>query len=350
MKCLVIGGTGYIGARVTADLLGMGHAVTVFHRGTRSVPPAAAEIIGARRVMTPFQPIFRRLHPDVVVDMILSSSGQARELMTTVRGFAGRVVAVSSMDVYRACGILHGTEPGPLEPVPLTEESPLRTRTAYGEESLASLRGVFPWLDQAYDKVGVESEVLGDKETPAVVVRLPMVYGPGDPLHRLHPYLKRMEDGRPAILFDSQAAAWRGSRGYVDDVARAIALAATGTAAPGRIYNVAEPEACSEAEWVRRVARTARWTGEILALPAGAAPAHLRLPFNMNQHWVASSELIRRELSYREHVAADDAMARTVDWEREHSPVTFNPAAFDYAAEDAAIAAAVAAGNAVRVA
>ncbi len=310
------------------------------------MPPAAAEIIGARSVMTPFQPIFRRLHPDVVVDMILSSSWQARELMTTVRGVTGRVVAVSSMDVYRACGVLHGTEPGPLEPVPLTEDSPLRTRTAYGVESLAALRDVFPWLDLAYDKVAVEAEALGDKETPAVVVRLPMVYGPGDRLHRLHPYLKRMDDGRPAILFEAQAAAWRGSRGYVDNVARAIALAATGPAAAGRIYNVAEPEACTEAEWVRRVGRAARWNGKILALPAGEAPAHLRPPFNLNQHWVASSGRIREELSYREHVGADDAMDRSVDWEREHPPASLNPAAYDYAAEDAAIAA----GGAVSVA
>jgi hypothetical protein len=37
--------------------------------------------------------------------------------MEASRGVARRIVAVSSIDVYRACGVLHGTEEGPLEPV-----------------------------------------------------------------------------------------------------------------------------------------------------------------------------------------------------------------------------------------
>ncbi len=48
--------------------------------------------------------------------------------MGIFRGVATRVVAASSMDVYRACGVLHGSEEGPLEPVPLTEKSALRTK------------------------------------------------------------------------------------------------------------------------------------------------------------------------------------------------------------------------------
>jgi hypothetical protein len=39
--------------------------------------------------------------------------------MEVFRGIAGRVVVASSIDVYRACGVLHGSEEGPLEPVPL---------------------------------------------------------------------------------------------------------------------------------------------------------------------------------------------------------------------------------------
>ena len=56
---------------------------------------------------------------------------QAAALMDTFRGVARRVVVISSIDVYRASGVLHGTESGQLEPVPLTEDSALRTGPPY---------------------------------------------------------------------------------------------------------------------------------------------------------------------------------------------------------------------------
>ena len=50
----------------------------------------------------------------------------ARLVVNAIRGVAERLVTVSSMDVYRAYGRIHGTEPGPLEPLPLGEEARLR--------------------------------------------------------------------------------------------------------------------------------------------------------------------------------------------------------------------------------
>jgi nucleoside-diphosphate-sugar epimerase len=57
------------------------------------------------------------------------------------------------------------------------------------------------------------------------VVRLPAVYGPGDKQHRLLPYVRRMDDERPAVLLTTDQAGWRWTRGYVVNVAAAIALA-----------------------------------------------------------------------------------------------------------------------------
>ena len=56
------------------------------------------------------------------------------------------------------------------------------------------------------------------------------------------------------------------------------------------------------------------------------------------QPLVADSSRIRAELGYRELTAPADAYARTVAWERAHPPEQIDPAAFDYAAEDAALA------------
>jgi nucleoside-diphosphate-sugar epimerase len=314
----------------------------VFHRGqaTIAVRDGVRQILGDRKALAKSVPEFRRFAPDVVVDFILSSEGQAIELMNATRGIAGRIVALSSGDVYRAAGILHGLEPGPLQPVPLTEESELRThRRPYPPEALAMLRNVFAWLDDDYDKIPVEQVVMGDSEIRGTVLRLPMIYGPGDPLHRLHPILKRMDDGRPAILMQEELAQWRGLRGYVENVAAAIALAVVSPPAAGRIYNVAALEAFSELEWAQNVGRVAGWKGTVLALPKQQTPAHLLIPYNAAQHWTASSARIREELGYREPISLDAGLERTTAWERANPPAAIDPKQFDYAAEDAALAA-----------
>jgi nucleoside-diphosphate-sugar epimerase len=128
MKVLLMGGTGFIGPAVVRQLQKHGHVVAVFHRGTSSAVEEQVErIIGDRRNVADYRTDFQRFAPDVVVDLILSSGKQAEVLMDTFVGIVERVVAISSMDVYRAAGLLHGSEPGPIEPLPLTEESPLRT-------------------------------------------------------------------------------------------------------------------------------------------------------------------------------------------------------------------------------
>src|SRR5207237_3483076 len=120
-----------------------------------------------------------RFAPEVIVDLILSSGEQARELMRIVRDVAARVVAISSMDVYRAWGVLHGVEPGPLEPLPLREDSPLRTtRQLYPAETVQTMQRVFSWLDDRYDKIAAEETSRGDPQVQWTVVRLPMVSGP----------------------------------------------------------------------------------------------------------------------------------------------------------------------------
>jgi nucleoside-diphosphate-sugar epimerase len=104
--------------------------------------------------------------------------------------------------------------------VPLAEDAPLRdTRYPYRGTGLP-----FEHADD-YEKVLVEQVLLTEPDLPATLLRLPAVYGPGDPQHRLRPYLQRMVDGRPGILLQKEQAAWRWTRGYVGKVAAAIALA-----------------------------------------------------------------------------------------------------------------------------
>jgi nucleoside-diphosphate-sugar epimerase len=164
-----------------------------------------------------------------------------------------------------------------------------------------------------------------------------MVYGPGDGLHRLWPLVKRMDDQRSAIVMDADVAQWRAPRGFVENVALAIALAAMSDRARGRVYNVAATEGDTELEWAQKVAKVAKWNGEFVVLPSDETPEHLRMPGNLAQHWLADSARIRTELGFAERVGVDESIRRTLAWERSHPPA--NPIAiFDYAAEDAALA------------
>jgi nucleoside-diphosphate-sugar epimerase len=339
MRILLIAGNGFIGRPVAASLLEQGHTLAVVHQGTTPVPAGVTDIHGNSHQLNDSAPELKRFSPDVVIHFVLSSGSQAEEMIRIFRGVAGRLVILSSMDVYRAVGIFHGLESGPLQPVPLTEESELRRILhTYPPQVLQNLRQVFPWLTDDYDKIPAEHAVMNGGELPGTVLRLPMIYGPGDRLHRFYPIVKRIADGRDRILFAETLAQWRSPRGYVANVAAAIALAATDSRAAGRVYNVCEEPAFSELEWARKIAHEMRWKGEFALLPAERTPAHLLSPGNAAQHWSASSGRIRRELGYREPVAIEQAIRETIRWELENPPAPPIAPAFDYAVEDAALA------------
>jgi nucleoside-diphosphate-sugar epimerase len=341
MRILVIGGKGFIGIPLVRELLVTGHDLAVFHR---SAQPSASEIVvqieGDRNRLAEYAAQFHRFAPQIIIDMILSSGEQAEQLVELAVELNARVVAISSMDVYRAWGVMLGTEPGGLESMPITEDSPLRTvGRAYPPERIQTMKSIFTWVNRDYDKIAVEQAVMGSRAA-GTVVRLPMVYGPGDPLHRLHGVLKRIRDGRPAIILAEEHATWRAPRGYVENVAHAIARASVSQDAVGRIYNVCEEPGLSELEWQAKVAAQAGWHGRWVVLPRRQTPKHLLMPGKASQHLVASSERIRRELGYREPVTQEEAIRRTISWEQENPPTGPTLHQFDYPAEDAALAQA----------
>ena len=220
MRILLISGNGFIGRFAVSALTQKGHALAVFHRGTTAAPAGVEEIRGNRNQLGGSAQELKRFVPDVVIDFVISSGAQAEELMNIFRGATQRVVMLSSIDVYRAVGISDGTESGPLQEVPLTEESELRRCLhPYPPEGLQLMRKVFPWVTDDYD-----------------------------------------------------------------------------------------------------------------------TPRHLLKPGNAAQHWTASSTRIRQELGYEESVTIEEAIRRTIRWERENPPAAALLAQFDYAAEDAAVA------------
>ena len=336
MRVLVLGGTQFVGPPAVRRLVELGHEVAVFHRGQTKapLPDEVTSFYGDRAQLTDSLGDFRAYKPDVVLDTLAMTEQDAEAVVETFTGLARRLVVLSSGDVYRAYDRLRGADPGPPDPTPLTEDSPLRDKL-YPYRSYAESPDD---LEYNYDKILVERVVTSRPDAlPATILRLPMVFGPGDYQHRLFPYLKRMDDGRPHILLPKEWASCRALRGYVEDMAEAVALCVTEEKAVNRTYHVGYQANYTETAWLEHIANVVGWTGDIVAVPNADLPERLRSRDTFAHDWSVDSSRIRKELGYKEVVPLEEALRRTNSWERANPP-ELDSSRFDYAAEDAVLA------------
>lgn len=334
---LILGGTGFIGPHVVRALVAQGHEVTLYNRGTSTadLPDRVRRLTGARSEIASRRDDFRAIAPDVVLDMRSMLEPEARTIVETMTGIAPRIVTISSMDVYRAFGLLIGSESGDPVPVPFDESGPLReNRYPYRTETPPAPDDPRAWAHD-YDKIPIEELVLGADGIAGTILRLPMVYGDGDYQHRLLPYVQRIADGRPAIILGDRDASFRAARGYVGNVAAAIALAVTDDRAAGRTFNVTDDETWTERAWIGHIAEAMGWDGEIAIVPQEDLPDALRGLGERGQDLWVEASAIRRDLGHRDPFDVPTAMARTIAWERQH--LATEPV--DYTAEDAVLAA-----------
>jgi nucleoside-diphosphate-sugar epimerase len=311
MTVFLIGGTGFIGRAVTQRLADAGHVATVFHRGrtTPDLPGSVTIHHGDRNDPKALRDALDTAAPDVVLDVIPYTEAQAKALTSVCAGRTDRLVLLSSGDVYRQYDGLRGASDTPPNPVPLAEDAPLRT-------SRYPYRGADAGFAHAhdYDKIHVEEQ--GRASTvPATLLRLPKVYGPHDSEHHVGSALARLREADGELVLSEREAQWRWSRGYVTNVADAIAAAALDPKAGGRTYNVGEPDALPQATWLRRVAEVA---GIDTAIRTGPKAEQPDTPsFNWAYSMALDTRRIRTELGFAEPISHPQALVRTVLWETE---------------------------------
>jgi nucleoside-diphosphate-sugar epimerase len=215
--------------------------------------------------------------------MIAMGQQDAEAAMATFAGRAGRIVVLSSGDVYRAYGRFAGTEPGPIEPTPLNEGAALRERLFPYRESAPSKEDRNYW----YDKILVERAACSRLDLPGTVLRLPKVYGPEENAELTTVYGFRHHPQ------------WRWTHGYVENVAKAIALAVCDPRAANNVFNVGEAHTPTVAE------RLSRLPDRDVALATDDAK-------NFEQDIAYDTSKIRKELGYSEDIDEIDAMADCV--------------------------------------
>lgn len=321
MRVLMIGGTRFIGRRITEEFVARGDEVTVVHRGETEPAGLAGcgHLHADRRDFAALAAEVKALRPDAVVDTLAMSRADADAVLPHLPDT--RLVVLSSLDVYRAFELVLAERGG--EPVPVTEESPVRLgRYPY--------RGQLPGRDD-YDKLDVEPAYL---ERGGTVLRLGFIYGEHDPQRREEFVLRRVRAGRKRIPVGT--GSWLLSRCYVGDVAGAVLAAADTGAASGQVLNVVETASGTVADWTRQILAAAGHDAELVPVPGPDVPEDLDITRDHAQHMLAGNHKARELLGWRPG-DPERGIAASVRWHLGHPPAGADP---DFTADDRALAQA----------
>jgi nucleoside-diphosphate-sugar epimerase len=325
MRVLILGGTRFIGRRIAADLIARGDDVVLVHRGESEPTELAActHLHADRAAVSAVAGQLRALRPDAVIDTRAMTRADADAVLPYLPD--AQLVLLSSIDVYRAYELLLAGQGG--EPVPLTEESPVR-------QGRYPLRDLLPGLGEHYDKLDVEPLYLGRGGT---ALRLSMIYGEHDGQRREEFILRRVRAGRRRIPFGAGTSL--DTRCYVGDVASAVLAALDRpAAAAGQVFNVGDPATDTVRDYARRILLAAGHDAELVTVPEQHVPEDMEDTKSMAQHFLVDSRKAVTALGWRPSDPAE-TIGVSVRWHLAHPPADSDQ---DFSPDDRALALAAA--------
>jgi nucleoside-diphosphate-sugar epimerase len=325
-RAFVLGATGQIGRVVCRRLLEAGWDVTGASRGSQPTVPGVERAVLDRdtegalaRAVAGF---------DLVVDVVCFTAAHARQLQSLD---VGSVVAISSASVYcddqgRTLDEASDEASFPRLPVPVPESQ----RTVEPGEATYSTQ-----------KVAMELALLSGS-IPATVIRPCAIHGPGSSLPRELYFVKRVLDGRDAVVLVSNGD----SRFHTTSVANLAELVALAAGRPEmRVLNCGDPGPPTVAEIGRAVcAALGRNLEQVLLPESGYARPELSNPWAALHPFIVDMAAAESQLGYRPVTTYPEAVRETVAWLAEEAPErdwseTYLGRYFDYAAEDAVLSA-----------
>jgi nucleoside-diphosphate-sugar epimerase len=326
MRTIVLGGTRFIGRAVVEELVTAGHQVLVVHRGEHEPEglPDVPHLHVHRRDLASRATELQRFAPDGLIDMSAMTRMDALAALDAIPAEL-RLVVASSIDVYRAfASVWAGTV---TDPVPLTEDSPVRTEPSPDRSYV--MEG-YDYDPAEYENLDVEAAYLAHGAT---VCRLPMVYGPHDFKRREEFVLRRLRARRRALPVGAAGFLW--SRGYAPELARGMRLALEDPGAAGEVFNLCEEQCAPMRLWIEQILAASGAEIELVRVPDDVLPEDLDITADIPQHWMASADKAHRELGWR-HADPENCIRRSVQWHLAQ-PV---PVDDDFAADDRALAVA----------
>jgi len=273
-----------------------GHNVMVFHRGIHhtDLDPDVPHIHGDTISIVGHVTELLEFSPDAVIDTSQFRADTTQSVISVIQEFPCKYVLVSSKDVYRGYGVIHRTESGPLQPMPLSEESELRTGPSFDQT-------------ETEDNIFAERAALGQDVISTTIVRAPGIFGPGDRQHRIGKVVDALNDSDGRVVLANDWASFRWGYGYVDEVADSLLLCSSDSRPGNHVYNVGYPTGTSTIELYGIVGEIIGWHGTIEVSdeePSGSS--------NYSQHLYSLSSRIREELGYSETVSFEDAIKLTI--------------------------------------
>jgi nucleoside-diphosphate-sugar epimerase len=293
------------------------------HRG--QTEPAelsgCAHVHAARSALAEVAGRLRGFRPDAVIDTRAMTAADADAVLPHLPD--AHLVLLSSIDVYRAYELLLAGHGG--EPVPLTEQSPVRSERY-------PLRDLLPGLGEHYDKLDVEPLYLSRGGS---ALRLSMIYGEHDGQRREEFVLRRVRAGRLQIPFGPGTSL--DTRCYVGDVATAVLAALDRpSAASGQVFNVGDLTTGTVRDWAHAIVAAAGSDASLVTVPEDVVPADLEDTRSIAQHFLVDSRKAATVLGWRPSDPAETIPA-SVRWHLENPPSEVNE---DFSADDRALATA----------
>jgi len=318
MKVLIVGVNGFLGNAITRRL---GSKTTEIFGVSRSAKPDVTSEItylcGNRSAAKEISSIVKTLRIDVLVDIIPMTLEDTEPLIREVDGRVDQYVMISSSDVYRNYELFQRKDVGEFAVEAVDETSALRrTRYPYREEQARAPGAPDRYLDD-YDKLPIE-RLVQEMRSHWTIVRLPMVYGPGDKQRRFLWAAKPMTEGKPQLLIPRSWANWYTTYGYIDDVAAGVALTVGNPKALERVFNIGEAPIDNQLQWALRIASIVGWRGDVELSDDPQHPFARRIAgLDLSVPFRISSRRIREELGYKEITDPAAALTRTVASYRE---------------------------------
>jgi UDP-glucose 4-epimerase len=285
---LVTGARGFIGARLCAHLAAAGAEV---HGSTRADGAFAPDVAWHRVDLVDAEATRRLLDevaPDVVFHLASHVSG-TRDVEAVLPTFDGNLTGtVALLTAAEQAGVGRVVLAGSMEQ-PLHADEPPASPYAAAKGAAALYARMFHAL----------------YGTPVVLLRLFMVYGPGQhDLTKLVPYagLSFLNGEAPRLTSGTRLVDWV----YVDDVVEAFAAAATAPRIEGLTIDVGSGVLLSIAEVVERLRRAA---GSHVEPAFGAVPDR-----PLETMHAASLDAARDHLGWRPSTDLDTGLGRTLEW------------------------------------
>ena len=309
MKCLVLGGGGFIGSAIADRLLTAGHFVRVFERprvmpyrlfgpsedvewvtgDLLSTSDIAESLVG---IDTVFHLVSTTLpkgsNDDPVYDVQSNLVGTLQILGLMTQKKTSRIVFISS----------GGTVYGPPVYAPIDEQHPTNPQVSYGITKLAIEKYIL-----LFERIhGIKS----------VILRLSNPYGERQRVETAQGavavFLQRALQGRPIEIWGDGSV----TRDYVyiGDVADAF-LRAAEYQGPLSVFNIGSGRGTSLSDLLVMLEKVLGHAIERQYLPARSFDVKLN---------VLDAALAQRELNWSPRVQMDEGLARTADWIKRELP------------------------------